>query len=80
MLLQSCNNVVLTITTALYAGSVYHEGYIVSVHRMVMENRPVVKELWSRHVRSHTKTKNPAVQRGGECSKALVGDGLTFCK
>ena len=45
----------LTITTALYAGSVYHvyinivlniiptlcEGYIVSVHRMVMENRPV---------------------------------------
>ena len=44
----------LTITTALYAGSVYHvlplisclislpsEGYIVSVHSMVMENRPV---------------------------------------
>ena len=44
-----------TITTALYAGSVYHvfheyraqynpypyEGYTVSVHRMVMENRPV---------------------------------------
>ena len=33
-------------TTALYAGSVYHvptlyEGYIVSVHRMVMENRHV---------------------------------------
>ena len=51
----SCNNIVLTITTALYAGSVYHsyinivlniiptlyEGYIVSAHRMVMENRPV---------------------------------------
>ena len=49
-----CNNIVFTITTALYAGSVYHvlhimlniiptlyEGYIVSVHRMVMENRPV---------------------------------------
>ena len=45
----------LTITTAVYAGSVYHssinivlniiptlyEGYTVSVHRMVMENRPV---------------------------------------
>ena len=45
----------LTITTALYAGSVCHvlhfvvlniiptlyEGYIVSLHRMVMENRPV---------------------------------------
>ena len=48
----------LTITTALFAGSVYHvllqyivivlniiptlyEGFIVSVHRMVMENRPV---------------------------------------
>ena len=45
----------LNITTALYAGSVYHvfvnivltiiptlyEGYIVSVYRMVMENRPV---------------------------------------
>ena len=46
------NNIVLTITTALYAGAVYHvlvfniiltlyEGYIVSVHRMVMANRPV---------------------------------------
>ena len=49
-------NIVLDITTALYMGSVYHEvlylysayyntspyeGYIVSVHRMVMENRPV---------------------------------------
>ena len=45
----------LTITTALYAGSVtmscinivlniiptLYEGYIVSVHRMVMGNRPV---------------------------------------
>ena len=42
----------LTMTTALYAGSVYHnivlniiptlcEGYIVSVRKMVMENRPV---------------------------------------
>ena len=45
----------LNITAALYTGSVYHvlylysayyntspyEGYIVSVHRMVMENRPV---------------------------------------
>ena len=45
----------LTITTALYAGSVYlpyinivlngiptlYEGYIGSVHRMVTENRPV---------------------------------------
>ena len=46
------NNIVLTITTALYAGAVYHvlvfniiltlyEGYIVSVHRMVMANCPV---------------------------------------
>ena len=48
-------NIVLNITAALYTGSVYHvlylysayyntspyEGYIVSVHRMVMENRPV---------------------------------------
>ena len=47
--------IVLNITAALYTGSVYHvlylysayyntspyEGYIVSVHRMVMENRPV---------------------------------------
>ena len=47
----------LTTTTALYAGSVCHvlvyvsiviniiptlyEGYVASVHRMVMENRPV---------------------------------------
>ena len=45
----------LTVTTALYAGSVYevlyyillniiptlYEGFIVSVHRMVMENHPV---------------------------------------
>ena len=28
------------------------------------------KELRSKHVRPHTKTKNPAVQRGGECYKA----------
>ena len=28
------------------------------------------KELRSRHVRPHAKTKNPAVQRGGECCKA----------
>ena len=64
LLITSCNNIMLTITTALYAGSVDHviyhssntsyqnnivlniiptlyEGSIVSVHRMVMENRPV---------------------------------------
>ena len=28
------------------------------------------KKLPSRHVRPHTKTKNPAVQRGEECYKA----------
>ena len=32
---MSYNNIVLNIIPALY------EGYIVSVHRMVMENRPV---------------------------------------
>ena len=32
---MSYNNIVLNIITTLY------EGYIVSVHRMVMENRPV---------------------------------------
>ena len=29
----------------------------------------IINELRSRHVRPHTKTKNPAVQRGGECYK-----------
>ena len=28
------------------------------------------KELRSRHVQPHTKTKNPAVQRGGKCYEA----------
>ena len=28
------------------------------------------EELRSRHVRPHTKTKNPAVQKGGHCYKA----------
>ena len=32
----------------------------------------IIKELRSRHVRPHTKTKNPTVRRGGECYKALV--------
>ena len=55
LLIKSCNNTMLTITTALYAGSVYHvfhnivlniiptlsEGYTISVYRMVVENRPV---------------------------------------
>ena len=30
----------------------------------------IIKEHRSRHVQPHTKTKNPAVQRGGECYKA----------
>ena len=56
LLIISCINIMLTISTALYAGSVYHmsynnivlniiptlyEGSIVSVHRMIMGNRPV---------------------------------------
>ena len=35
LLTMSYNNIVLNIIPTLY------EGYIVSVHRMVMENRPV---------------------------------------
>ena len=35
LLTMSCNDIVLNIIPTLY------EGYIVSVHRMVMENRPV---------------------------------------
>ena len=40
------------------------------------------KELRIRHVRPHTKTKNPAVQKGGRELHGLVrvGDRLTFCQ
>ena len=38
------------------------------------------EELRSRHVRPHTKIKNPAVQKGGRVLQGLVwvGDWLTF--
>ena len=39
-LTMSCNNVMLNIISTLYA------GYIVSVHRMVVGNRPVDPVLW----------------------------------
>ena len=35
LLTMSCNNIMLNIIPTLYA------GYVVSVHRMVMESRPV---------------------------------------
>ena len=31
----------------------------------------IIKEHRSRHVQPHTKTKNPAVRRGGECYETL---------